>query len=154
MTLFRKKYNGHSNVKESISTADYLKQHGVSEDAIVERQSQKSNLIEDFLVRKGIDEDALRTVEGRKGAELKHRLTARMILLSALIAPIVVIPFWLMWILSPTNSRNYSERMQAAFLAALASDVLGLCWIVTRDLFPQGNELSNEDIEGEKADDN
>jgi hypothetical protein len=63
-----------------------------------------------------------------------------MIILCSLMAPMIFIPFWLMWTLSPINAKQYSERMQGAFLAALASDVMGLCWIVTRDLFPQGKE--------------
>jgi hypothetical protein len=147
MVIFGKRnHDSHNTIREFVSTDTYLEKHGVSQSAI-EIAPHKNNLIEDFLAKHGVEEDALRTVEGRRGAELKHRLTARMILLLALLAPMVVIPFWLMWILSPINIKNYSERMQGAFLAALASDVLGLCWVVTRDLFPQGKDGSKEQDE-------
>lgn len=136
--------------RKSLAVEDYLKNLGFDEDDI--KIAENVNLIEDYFYRHRLYEDALRTVEGRKGAELRHRLTARMIVLYALLAPMVIIPFWLMWILLPNNTKNYSERMQGAFLAALASNVLGLCWVVTRDLYPKGgqeslseNEVSNDE---------
>ncbi|MGB3200003.1 MAG: hypothetical protein WBA99_03820, partial [Nodosilinea sp.] len=79
--------------------------------------------------------------------ELRHRLNARMIILYALIAPMVVIPFWLMWLLSPGNIDRYEKEMEGALLGALASNVLGLCWIITRDLFPQGGQDLLQDRE-------
>lgn len=124
--------------REPILVEDYLANLGLTGDDI--EIVENVNPIEDYFYRHRLSEDTLKTVEGRKGAELRHRLTARMIVLYALLAPMVIIPFWLMGILLPGNAKHYSERMQGAFLAALASNVLGLCWVVTRDLYPKGGQ--------------
>ncbi|HSM82610.1 MAG TPA: hypothetical protein VLS96_13040 [Nodosilinea sp.] len=138
-----------STERKALAVDDYLKDLGLDADDI--KIVENVNLIEDYFYRHRLSEDTLRTVEGRKGAELRHRLTARMIVLYALLAPMVIIPFWLMWILLPSNSKSYSERMQGAFLAALASNVLGLCWVVTRDLYPQGGPEREQDGEDPDA---
>lgn len=138
-----------NSVKKTLSIEEYLAKHRISEDAI-EIVDQKNNIIDEFLDRHGIDEDALRTVEGRKGVLLKHRLLSRTILLYTLTAPMVIIPFWLMWALSPGNFKGYSERMQFALLGVLSMDVLGLCTIVTRDLYPNGKHCSKEIDDSEK----
>jgi hypothetical protein len=51
-----------------------------------------------------------------------------------------IAPFWLMALLSlpAFDKKPYSETMQAAFLAALVSDFVGLYYVITRDLFPKG----------------
>lgn len=57
-----------------------------------------------------------------------------------------IAPFWLMALLSlpAFNVKEaYSEKMQAAFLTALASDFIGLYYVITRDLFPKG-EVAHE----------
>lgn len=145
MKFFESRSNKQPD-KGPLLIEEYLKREGIFEDAI-RASDHKDNPLEEFIERHDLYEDTLRTDEGRKGAELKHRLTARMIILFALIAPMIMIPFWLMWVLSPANSKEYSERMQGAFLTALASNALGLCWVVTRDLFPQSRKqpFNNED---------
>jgi len=109
MITFRKKNNGqneqYSIEKHSLSTEDYLQKYGVDKNSF-EVQENKSNLIEEFLENRGIDKNALRTVEGRKEARLKHLLAARMIILCSLTLPMIVIPFWLMWALSPANIKQ------------------------------------------------
>lgn len=89
--------------------------------------------------------------EGREAATLDERLRARTEVLHALRVPMYIVPCWLMLILSlpainhPWLNKNaYSERVQFALIGALASDILGLCWVVTRDLFPQGKEPSKK----------
>lgn len=101
----------------------------------------------------GDDDLDLQTDEGRKGAELQHRITSRSTVLKALVVPMYIIPLWLMVILSLPAMKItvYTERMQLTFLGALASDVIGLCYVVTRDLFPKGS--SDRDDETEEQDD-
>jgi hypothetical protein len=62
----------------------------------------------------------------------------------------IVIPFWLMWMLSPQNIKHYSGPMQTAFIGALATDVVGLYWIITRDLFPYGNSKPRRGLNSEE----
>ena len=73
--------------------------------------------------------------------ELEHRLRLRNIVLYALITPMAVIPIWLMVLLTVPvfhEDSKVSERMQIAYLTAVASDFVGLHYIITRDLFPDG----------------
>ncbi|MGI0491836.1 hypothetical protein ACN4EG_08485 [Alkalinema pantanalense CENA528] len=99
----------------------------------------------------GHDDLDLKTDEGRKGAELQHRIHSRSTILKALVVPMYIIPLWLMVILSlPALKVNaYSEKMQFTLLGALASDVIGLCYVVTRDLFPKGSSSQDEDDKAE-----
>ncbi|MGB3518030.1 MAG: hypothetical protein WBA43_16355 [Elainellaceae cyanobacterium] len=138
--------NHNPTKREPLLIDQYLKDQGLT-DETVKIVEPVENPINEFIDRHSLYEDTLKTVEGRKGAELKHRLNARMVVLYALIAPMVVIPFWLMWLLSPGNIDKYEEEMQGALLGALASNVLGLCWIITRDLFPQGSQDFMQDSE-------
>ncbi len=50
-----------------------------------------------------------------------------------------VVPVWLiiMLTLPAFKVKAFSERMQILLLGALASDIVGLCYVVTRNLFPQ-----------------
>lgn len=113
---------------------------------------------EEYLTRQNVEvEDIdLKTEEGRREAfakqqleELKHQLEARNKVLSALRIPMYVVPAWLIVMLTlPIVNSEYikapSERMQLALLTALASDIIGLCYVVTRNLFPQ--KIADEDL--------
>lgn len=145
----RKKNNERYLENQPLLTEDYLQKRGIDENAI-EVQVHKNNLIEELLEHRGIDKNALRTVEGRRGATLKHHLTARMIILCSLTLPMIIIPFWLMRMLSPANIKHYSEHMQVAFMGALATDVIGLYAIITRNLFPQANNSLKRELDSEE----
>ncbi len=141
--------------REVLSVETYLAELRISKDAI-KIVTQESNPVEEYLEKYGIGEDALKKadalerVEGRKSALLRHRLLARMILLCALITPMVAIPFWLTWVLSPMNLKHYSEKMQLALLGVLGTDVLGICYVIAQDLFPKGDSSSQKNDELEE----
>jgi hypothetical protein len=105
--------------------------------------------VEDYLVEKGgsVKIYDLTKEEERKGAELQHRIDSRDKVLRSLIIPMYVIPCWLLLMLSVSvikhpllNNSAFSEKVQLALLGTLATDVLGLCFLVTRDLFPQSRD--------------
>jgi hypothetical protein len=83
---------------------------------------------------------------GRIGAETNHRLNSRSRIVRVLLCPMLIIPIWLMGMISlpAFGNKAYSERMQIFFLGALASNALGLCYVVTRDLFPLGKDDKDE----------
>lgn len=155
VTLNPWKDKSNEHPKEVLSTDEYLASFGLTDDAlsILEDsvQEQENDSTEAFLERHGVGKDGLglRTEEGRKGAELLDRLQGRKLLLRMLLVPMVVIPFWFMWILSPPNTRHYSERMQGAFLGAFATNVLGLAVIVARDLFSNGKDSHGKESKPE-----
>lgn len=125
-----------------VSTEQYLLSRRVRKDSFVVHvvPDQKIQILDDYLERQGIDKTPW-TAEEAKTAELKHRLTARAVILWTLVIPMSIAPFWLMALLSlpAFNVKEaYSEKMQAAFLTALVSDFIGLYYVITRDLFPKG----------------
>ncbi|KPQ35704.1 MAG: Protein of unknown function (DUF3043) [Phormidesmis priestleyi Ana] len=101
---------------------------------------------EEYLNKPNVKEYDFATSEARKSAELKHRIDSRTKVLAALIIPMYVAPIWLMVMLSlpAFKVKAFSERMQYLLLGALASDLLGLCYVVTRDLFPQKPDDDDE----------
>lgn len=111
-----------------------------------------------FLKQKGIAVNtavvAMSDAEAR-AYELRHRLGARTTILWTLVLPMAIVPFWLMIQLSLPifNIKPHSEKMQLGLLAALATDVVGLFYVVTRDLFPSGNEPSKRRISLRRNDD-
>lgn len=132
---------------------EYLKEKGFTQenfqvtdpDEIPIDKIYASQTVEKLQI--GDDDLDLKTDEGRKGAELQHRIHSRSTVLKALVVPMYFIPLWLMGILSlpAVNITAYSEKMQLMFLGALASDVVGLCYVVTKDLFPKGSSSHDED---------
>lgn len=116
-----------------------------------------------FLKQKGIAINtavvAMSDAEAR-AYELRHRLGARTTILWTLILPMAIVPFWLMIQLSLPifGIKPYSEKMQLGLLAALATDVVGLFYVVTRDLYPNGGGTSrrrlstSNDNEGNRSD--
>ena len=127
---------------ESIDIQKWLSKNGVSKDSfniyIVEKEKLSST--EEFLEERGIDQDSLSTNESAH-IEMKHQHFARNLILLSLVIPMSIVPFWLMALLSLPifiERKIYSGSMQAAFLAALVSDYVGLYYIVTSDLFPKG----------------
>jgi hypothetical protein len=67
-----------------------------------------------------------------------HLLKSKTIVLWSLVAPMSIIPIWLMVLLTlPSLGRTQmSEKLQLAILAAIATDYIGLYYVVTRNLFP------------------
>lgn len=123
-----------------LSTDSFLNIYGVHNNSMdasiseIEVASSDDFLPPDSLIAAGGDRDIERK-------EIEHRLRLRNIILYALITPMAVIPIWLMVLLSvPVFNKEsaVSERMQIAYLAAVASDFVGLYYIITRDLFPDG----------------
>jgi hypothetical protein len=88
----------------------------------------------------------LATDDGRKAADFNQRLFQRKLVLGSQLIPMCVIPIWLMVILSlpAFGNKAYSEKMQAGFLAALATNALGLCYVIARDLFPLGKDDTDD----------
>ena len=124
----------------SLSTNSFLDIYGVHNNSMnasisdIEVTSLDDVLPPDSLIAT----EQYRSMEKR---ELEHRLRLRNVILYALIAPMAAIPIWLMVLLTVpvfNKESDVSERMQIAYLAAVASDFVGLYYIITRDLFPNG----------------
>ncbi|NJN57777.1 MAG: hypothetical protein HC879_09890 [Leptolyngbyaceae cyanobacterium SL_5_9] len=144
--------NSHRN---HASTKRWLEKRGIRNTDFKVRivDDEKIESTEDFLAARGIDRSAVVADELRK-AEAKHRINSRMIVLLSLIVPMSIAPFWLMALLSlpAFGKKPYSDYMQGAFLTALVSDFVGLYYVITRDLFPQG-ENSRRNASNGKIDD-
>lgn len=137
-------------------TEDFLERHGTATDAALSVVEQEET--GRFLERKGAADDKsiiAITDEEVKLRERLQRLRERTTILYALVGSMGLIPIWLMILLSlPVfNIKPYSEKMQLGFLAALATDVVGLFYVVTRDLFPSGNEASKRRISSSNSSD-
>ncbi|HEY9629941.1 MAG TPA: hypothetical protein V6C84_21765 [Coleofasciculaceae cyanobacterium] len=146
--IFRRlpKFLSTGTRKKPLSTQRWLEKrrvrcHSVSTQVI---DDSKVESTEQYLSDRGIGKTSLKaeTAETLRIREAKHRLGARTAVLMSLLVPMSIAPFWLMVLLTlPALGRtHYSEGMQAAFLAALVSDFVGLYHVITRDLFPQGSD--------------
>lgn len=134
---------------KQISTEDFLMQNGIPPGSIhcadaIENIPLEEITTDEYLTARNIKTEDL-TVEGRKNARLEHHLASRTKVLAALVIPMYIVPVWLMIMLSLPAFRikAFSERMQILLLGALASDIVGLCYVVTRDLFPQRPDASD-----------
>ncbi|MBD3883519.1 hypothetical protein IFO70_17260 [Phormidium tenue FACHB-886] len=140
MRFFDAKKNTHAHL---LSTQKYLEKHKISSNAIIIHivVDEKLESTQDYLEKLNIKSDAITTEIDLRTAEAKHRLTSRTIVLLSLVVPMAIAPFWLMVLLSlpALGKKPYSEAMQVAFLAGLVSDFAGLYYVITQDLFPQGN---------------
>lgn len=133
-----------------ISTEDFLVQNGIypgsihCTDAIENIPSQEITTGK-YLTAKNIGTKDF--VQDRKNARLDHQIAARTKVLAALIVPMYVVPIWLMIMLSlpAFKVKVFSERMQILMLGALASDIVGLCYVVTRSLFSQKPEALDDE---------
>ena len=144
-----------------ISVETYLSKHRIGKDAlrIQEIDGETVQSTDAFLAEKGVGKMALTADEVRR-VELRHRLSARMTILWSLVVPMSIVPLWLMVLLSlpAFGNQAYKGPMQGLFLTALVSDFAGLYFVVTRDLFPHGNDSgkrkkpADKDTESEKSD--
>lgn len=82
-----------------------------------------------------------------------HLIDSRTTILRIIVVPMSIVPIWLMIILtlSMFGKIEMSEKMKFAFLGAITGDFLGLCYIVTRDLFPQGDSARRENKSGDNG---
>lgn len=133
--------------RKPISTQRWLERQGIRRTDAVQVHlidQDKIESTEEFLQQHGVGKSAVVT-DPLQQAEFKHRLNSRTIILLSLVVPMSIAPFWLMALLSlpAFDKRPYSDAMQAAFLTALVSDFVGLYYVITRDLFPQGKASSN-----------
>lgn len=144
--------------EENTSTQEFLGKHGIKNDSISAQSTDvEVTFLDDFLspdaVKSPQDTFSKAELDHRLSlAELEHRQKLRRWILRPLIIPMAIIPIWLMVLLSVPvfNSKaTVSERMQIAYLGAVASDFIGLYYIITRDLFPNGGNKRKQ-----KGDDN
>lgn len=139
-----------------LSTKGWLAKRGIHTSGVQVHlvNDEKIASTEEYLKKQGIDRDAVTTAELRK-AEVVHRLSSRKLVLLSLVIPMSIAPFWLMVLLSlpAFDKKPYSERMQAAFLTALVSDFAGLYYVITRDLFPNGEGSSRRTSKDETDED-
>jgi hypothetical protein len=129
----------------------------VETDEYLDEQAQDllAQQVKDILEQIGVPKTSfdLATDNGRKAADFNQRLFQRKLVLGSQLIPMCVIPIWLMVILSlpAFGNKAYSEKMQAGLLAALATNALGLCYIIARDLFPLGrDDPDNQDQEKQR----
>lgn len=131
-----------------VSTENFLMQNGIYSGSIhcTDVDAIDEIKTDEYLIAKNVEQGDL-TIEGRKNARLQHHLASRTKVLAALIIPMYVVPIWLMIMLSlpAFKVKAFSERMQILLLGALASDIVGLCYVVTRDLFPQKSDFGDDE---------
>ena len=152
---FLRKVFSRNSDEEQLSTKQWLKKRGVHNPDFQVHivNAERIESTEEFLKSHGVDRSAVITDELRK-AEVEHRINSRRLVLLSLIVPMSIAPFWLMVLLSlpAFDKKPYSESMQAAFLAALVSDFVGLYYVITRDLFPKGEASHREASKDEMND--
>lgn len=132
---------------ECVSVQAFLERYDIDEDAIkvhIAEPCMEYTSLDDYLDSHGVPKDAIKSLHEEKIADASHRRQARTIILWILSLQMLIIPIWLMVLLTlpifnDKDSGKISERMQAGFLAAVATDFAGLYYIMTRDLFPQGS---------------
>jgi hypothetical protein len=137
------------------STNDYLKRKRIIDEhfdlTIIPLEPKSRITTSDYLEYKGVINEPfdLTLEQGRRAAVLDQRLKSRSKIVNILMVPMVVVPFWLMVLLSlpAFGQKSYSEDMQKGFLLVLASDCIGLCYVVTHDLFPNGKKKKNQNQE-------
>jgi hypothetical protein len=137
-----------------MSTEDYLKTIGVESDGVqIMNQNHEIVSTEEFLQQEGVKEQAI-LLEIKANNE--HRRIARMLVLLPVMSMSTIIPLWLMILLTLTGlgKAKFSEQMQFAILGTGIADIVGLCYLVTSDLFPKGrrsrrNSLLADDEEDE-----
>jgi hypothetical protein len=154
-------------VANYLSTEEYLASYGIDAESVdctadpVESQALNNAEIPEavninspittsgYLSDNKVSTYDFATAEGRKSAYSHHHISSRSKVLAALIIPMYVAPIWLMVMLTLPifKGKIFSERMQFALLTALTSDLIGLCYVVTRDLFPKKPEFWNDDDE-------
>ncbi|NET34934.1 MAG: hypothetical protein F6K19_23400 [Cyanothece sp. SIO1E1] len=140
-----------------VSVQAFLEHYGIDKDAIVIKHYFESETPDDYFHRHRISENSIQFPDAEMRAEASHRRQARSIILWVLAVPMSVIPIWIMVLLTlPVLNKeaNVSQPMQAAYLAAVATDFVGLYYIITRDLFPQGGRrTSRKSKKRERQDD-
>lgn len=134
-----------------ISTEAYLKTVGIEPDGVqIQHQNQEILSTEEFLQQEGVKEEAIRETR----ADNAHRRTSRMLILLSVVSMSTLIPLWLMTLLTLTGlgKAKFSEQMQLAILGTGIADIVGLCYVVTSDLFPKGRRSQREQL-GQDDDD-
>lgn len=151
---------GEEDSDASISLETFLANYRIGDDALkVEVAQEVTDYAspDEYLSQHGISENAIAFEEIK--AEASHRRQARTVILGVLAVQMLVIPIWLMILLTlpivnEQASKKISPAMQGAYLAAVATDFAGLYYIITRDLFPKGSngKLRRKDNEDDEED--
>jgi hypothetical protein len=135
----------HYLASNVISTEEYLKTVGIEPDGVkIQHQNQEILSTEEFLQQEGVKEEAIRETR----ADNAHRRTSRMLILLSVVSMSTLIPLWLMTLLTLTGlgKAKFSEQMQLAILGTGIADIVGLCYVVTSDLFPKGRRSRREQL--------
>lgn len=146
--LFGQWFNSDADTQKNISAEDtsikdvstkaFLDEHGLGDTSMEANMAE----IEVASLDDVLPPDSLTSPESyMMRREFEHRLKLRRLILYAIIVPMAIIPIWLMVLLTvPVFNKKSgpSEAMQMAYLTAVASDFIGLYYIITRDLFPDG----------------
>lgn len=118
-----------------------------------EDSSEQTLMLEERLKNLGVEIglNSVKDVIELKQAD--NRINARKTILRIIVIPMTIVPIWLMVMLtlSMFGKIEMSEKMKFAFLGAITGDFLGLCYIVTRDLFPQGDSARRENKSGDNG---
>lgn len=134
---------GNGGEGKPLSPQKWLERRGVGKNAfqLHEVDEKKIEFPDDYLEKFGIDESAITTGQDPRRGNSDQRSNERRIILWFLVVPMSIIPICLTasLVLSWSGRGNLSEKMQFAVLGALSTNFLGICYVVTRDLFPQGN---------------
>lgn len=129
--------------RKTISVESYLLSHNVRKGAIKLIDDEKITSTESYLKGNGINANSF-VVNTLEDAREMHLIRSRTIVLWNLVVPMSIIPIWLVVLLTlPSFGRTQmSEKLQLAILAAIATDYLGLYYVVTRNLFPASEACS------------
>jgi hypothetical protein len=133
----------------AVYTQQWLEKRRIGQKAITISavSDVKIASLEEFFDKHHLPRGAIATSEAQiKIAEATQRLEARSIILWSLVVPMSVIPFWLMGLLTfnSLGKIKLPENLQSGILVAVVSDYLGLYYVVTQDLFSQGQARSKK----------
>lgn len=137
-----KLYEKRLRQPEAVAMTRRVMTEKISELSVKQQSAIEQQSVGEYLSSQSIERDDFTKTRGQKSARLVHQMTSRTKVLTALIIPMYVVPVWLMVMISlpAFNITSFSERMQFALLSALVSDLIGIFYILTRDLFPKKSE--------------
>jgi hypothetical protein len=137
-----------------VSTARYLKRYGILPESLRVREIDNEKVIssDEFLQQNQIGIEIRNIDEAVRVNRERHRVRSRTTILNILAIQMLIIPIWLMVLLTFPNMGkvNRSETIQVAILTAIAGDFAGLYYIVTRHLFPQNEVDLKENTSSEE----
>jgi hypothetical protein len=125
---------------------EYLTNLGLPKESLTARIIEVETL-QEYLQENQVESSGIAI---KNNLEIKKEyfiLAGRTIILMIISVQMLIIPFRLLSLFENSfyGKVEMSEKMQIAILSAVAGDLAGLYYIVTRDLFPKGGNSRQKD---------